>query len=150
MINIQGKRSVRLTVNKTILSQAIQSTLKHEHSPAGSDIGLVLGDDVLLKRLNLKYRAVDAPTDVLSFHTGELDPDSQAMYIGDIIVSLPRAQEQASTGGHSLVDELQLLVVHGTLHLLGYDHLNHDDKKKMQAAQDEILRQLGVYLNMTL
>ena len=150
MINIQVKRSVRLTVDKNILSQAILTTLKHENAPAGSDISLVLGDDALLKRLNLKYRTIDAPTDVLSFQTGELDPDSQAMYIGDIIVSLPRAQEQASTGGHSLADELQLLVVHGTLHLLGYNHLNHDDKKKMQVAQDEILRQLGVYLKIIL
>jgi probable rRNA maturation factor len=150
MINVQVKRSVKLTINKTILSCAAQTTLEHEYAPAGSDISLVIGDDALLKRLNLKYRSINATTDVLSFPSREPDPDTETLYLGDIVISLPRAQEQANSGGHSLADELQLLVVHGTLHLLGYDHMESADKTRMQTAQDDILRQLGVNLELVL
>ncbi len=109
-----------------------------------------MGNDAFLQRLNLKYRNVDSTTDVLSFPSGEIDPDTQAYYLGDIVISLARAQEQSSSEGHALVDELQLLVVHGTLHLLGYDHMETADKVKMQAAQDVILQKLGLKLTSIL
>lgn len=150
MVIIQVKRSVSLPVDKSILLQAAQSTLDSTNTAEKSDLSIVVGNDALLQRLNLKYRRMDSTTDVLSFPSGEVDPDTQAHYLGDIVISLPRAQEQASAEGHPLVDELQLLVVHGTLHLLGYDHLETADKKKMQAAQDNILKQLGLNLANTL
>ena len=84
-----------------------------------SDVSIVIGNDDLLHRLNLKYRQMDAPTDVLSFPSGEVDPDTSSLYLGDVVISLPRAQEQASAEGHPLVEELQLLVVHGTLAPVG-------------------------------
>ena len=133
-------------MDKSILLQAAQLTLELTNADYGSDVSIVVGNDALLQRLNSKYRNVDSTTDVLSFPSGEVDPDTQAYYLGDIVISLPRAQEQASSVGHPLVDELQLLVVHGTLHLLGYDHLEIVDKVKMQAAQDDILKQLGLKL----
>jgi probable rRNA maturation factor len=71
-----------------------------------------------------------------------------AGYLGDIVISLPRARHQASAAGHSLNDELQLLVVHGVLHLLGHDHDTPNRKKKMWAVQDEILRNLGVRIDV--
>ena len=89
---------------------------------------------------------MDAPTDVLSFPSGEVDPDTSSLYLGDVVISLPRAQEQASAEGHPLADELQLLVVHGILHLLGYDHEESKDKKRMRDMQDKILKQLGLDL----
>jgi probable rRNA maturation factor len=147
MVTIQVKRSVRLPVDKSTLLRAAQLTVDLTNPTNKSELSLVVGDDALLQSLNLKYRNVDSTTDVLSFPSGEIDPDTQAFYLGDIVISLPRAQEQASTEGHPLVDEMQLLVVHGTLHLLGYDHIEPADKVKMQAAQDNILRQLG--LNLT-
>jgi probable rRNA maturation factor len=147
MVTIQVKRSVRLPVDKSTLLRAAQLTVDLTNPTNKSELSLVVGDDALLQSLNLKYRNVDSTTDVLSFPSGEIDPDTQAFYLGDIVISLPRAQEQASTEGHPLVDEMQLLVVHGTLHLLGYDHMEPADKVKMQAAQDNILRQLG--LNLT-
>lgn len=150
MVIIQVKRSVSLPVDKSILLQAAQLTLDSTNTAEKSDLSIVVGNDALLQRLNLKYRRMDSTTDVLSFPSGEVDPDTQAHYLGDIVISLPRAQEQASAEGHPLVDELQLLVVHGTLHLLGYDHLETADKKKMQAAQDNILKQLGLNLANTL
>ncbi len=150
MIYLQVKRTVRLQVKKSVLLHAAQLTLEIENATAGSDISVVIGDDALLKRLNLKYLNVDAPTDVLSFSSSVVDPDTKSIYLGDVIISQPQAAYQATAGGHPLVDELQLLVVHGTLHLLGYDHLVRADKKKMQAAQDNVLKQLGLDLHYTL
>ena len=147
MVTIQIKRNIRLTVDKSIILQAAQVVLERTHADDKSDLGIVIGNDALLHQLNLKYRQMDSATDVLSFPTHEVDPDTSDLYLGDIVISLPRAQDQASTEGHSLSDELQLLVVHGTLHLLGYDHVEIKDKKKMQDAQDSILDQLGLNLS---
>lgn len=150
MINLQIKRKVKLPVDKTILLHAAQLTLDLENVTQESALSVVIGDDMLLKKLNYKYRSIDTTTDVLSFPSGELDPDTNLLYLGDVVISLPRAEYQASAGGHPLVDELQLLVVHGTLHLLGYDHLEQADKKKMQAAQDKVLTHLAVKLGINL
>jgi probable rRNA maturation factor len=92
--------------------------------------------------LNRQYLGVDAPTDVLSFPVGEVDPESEALYLGDILISYPQALAQAEAAGHPVQAELQLLVVHGTLHLLGYDHAEEDEKTLMWKAQDEILARL--------
>jgi probable rRNA maturation factor len=150
MVTIQVKRSVRLPVEKSILLRAAQMTLDFANTTKNSDVSIVVGNDALLQRLNLKYRNVDSTADVLSFPSGEIDPDTQAYYLGDIVISLTRAQEQSSSEGYALVDELQLLVVHGTLHLLGYDHMETADKVKMQTAQDVILQKLGLKLTSIL
>lgn len=146
MINLQVKAKVKLPVDKNTLLHAAQVTLEKENVANMSAMSIVIGDDTLLKKLNYKYRNIAAATDVLSFPSNDLDPDTNSLYLGDVIISLPRAEYQASLGGHPLIDELQLLIVHGTLHLLGYDHLGRADKKKMQAAQDEILTQLDIKL----
>jgi probable rRNA maturation factor len=146
MVTIQVKRSVRLPVEKSILVQAARITLKSTGTADNADVSIVIGNDALLHRLNLKYRYTDSPTDVLSFLAGEVDPDTSSLYLGDVVISLPRAQEQASAEGHPLLEELQLLVVHGTLHLLGFDHEEIKDKKKMQVTQDAVLKQLGLSL----
>jgi len=149
MINLQVKRTIKLPVERSTLLLAAQVTLDFENV-SGSDVSIVIGNDELLKKLNRKYRNVDAATDVLSFSTSELDPDTGSIYLGDVVISLPHAEAQAEAGGHFLGDELQLLVVHGILHLLGYDHLEQVDKEKMQVAQDNVLQQLGVRLVSTL
>jgi probable rRNA maturation factor len=107
------------------------------------DLSVVLADDERLQQFNLQFLGVDAPTDVLAFPGGETDPDSQVEYLGDVIVSYERAQAQAASGGYSLEDELQLLVVHGVLHLLGFDHTDERSKADMWARQAEILDILG-------
>jgi probable rRNA maturation factor len=143
MVTIQIKRNVKLPVDKSILLQAARTTLESTSSAEYSAVSIVIGNDDLLHKLNQQYRQVDAPTDVLSFPSGEVDPE---IYLGDVVISLPRAREQASAEGHPIVEELQLLVVHGILHLLGYDHEETKDKKRMQITQDKILNQLGVAL----
>jgi probable rRNA maturation factor len=144
MVTIQVKRNVRLEVEKSILLQAARITLEATETPENVDASIVIGNDDLLHELNLNYRHADAPTDVLSFPSAEVDPDTSLRYLGDVVISLPRAQEQASTEGHPLAEELQLLVVHGMLHLLGFDHEESRDKQKMWVIQDEILKQLGL------
>ena len=150
MINIQVKRTLRLPVDKAILRKAAQLTLDSAKAALQTDLGIVIGSDALLHRLNLQYRQVDATTDVLSFASGEIDPDTTDLYLGDVVISLPKAQEQADAEHHPLADELQLLVVHGTLHLLGFDHAENKEKKRMQASQDQILNQLGLKLTSKL
>ncbi len=84
------------------------------------------------------------PTDVLSFPASETDPETGTSYLGDILVSIPRAEAQAQAAGHPLEAEVQLLVVHGVLHLLGYDHANPEEKSRMWAAQAEVLEGIGL------
>ncbi len=150
MVTLQVKRPVRLPVDKSILLNAAQVTLEFSDTKSPSDVGIVVGNDTLLQNLNHKYRGVNATTDVLSFPSGEKDPDTSDLYLGDVVISLERAQEQAAAEGHPVADELQLLVVHGVLHLLGFDHMKTSDKKQMQAAQDKILSTLGMDIVITL
>jgi probable rRNA maturation factor len=144
MVTIQVKGRTGLPVEKSILLNAARVTLESTGTDENADLSVVIGNDDLLHELNLKYRHTDTTTDVLSFPSGEVDPDTSKLYLGDVVISLPRAQIQASTEGHPLAEELQLLVVHGTLHLLGYDHEEVNDKKKMQITQETILKQLGL------
>ena len=131
-------------ISHTVLARAAGQTLRHENAGSEADITVVLSDDKQLHDLNRQFLGIDAPTDVLAFPSGETDPDSHNPYLGDVIISYPRALAQAKAGGHSTEAELQLLIVHGVLHLLGYDHATPEEKKGMWAAQAEILTSLGV------
>lgn len=111
---------------------------------ANADLTIVLTDDRQLHELNLDYLDVDAPTDVLSFPASETDPETGTTYLGDIVLSVPRAMEQAQAAGHSVEAEAQLLVVHGVLHLLGYDHAAEEEKAIMWAEQAKVLERLGL------
>jgi probable rRNA maturation factor len=104
---------------------------------------LVITGDQEVRDLNHQYLGIDEETDVLAFPAGEIDPDEEVLYLGDVIISYPRAVQQAMAAGHKVEAEIQLLVVHGILHLLGYDHLDPGDKTAMWSLQDEILTGLG-------
>ena len=143
MIYLQTNESLSLPIDTEILEQAAQETLRHQSAPAEAELTLVLTDDEQLRQLNHEFLGVDAPTDVLSFPSGDVDPDTQALYLGDILISYPRAQAQSQAGGHTVENELRLLVVHGVLHLLGYDHAEEGGKVEMWHAQAEILTRLG-------
>ncbi len=141
MIYIESSNEVK-TVEPNLIENAVRAALKHQS--ADGDITVVLTDDAQLHELNRDYLGVDAPTDVLSFPASETDPETGARYLGDILISIPRAGTQALAAGHPLESEVQLLVVHGTLHLLGYDHAESEEKSKMWKAQDEILKSIGL------
>ncbi len=140
MIHIEAETSFP----KKMLAEAARAALEHESESLNSDLSIILADDARLHELNLNYLGVDAPTDVLSFPAAETDPETGARYLGDILISVPRARAQAEAAGHALEAELQLLVVHGVLHLLGHDHAQAREKRRMWKAQAEILESLGL------
>ncbi len=128
---------------KQLVVNAADQTLRLED--ASGDLTIVLTDDAQLQALNRQYLGVDAPTDVLSFASGEPDPETGATYLGDVVLSVPQAQVQAAAAGHPLEAEVQLLVVHGVLHLLGYDHAEPEAKGRMWVAQAAALGRLGLH-----
>lgn len=145
MINIESK----FAFPKELLERAARAALTHQQQSPDVDLSIVLTDDARLKQLNRDYLGIDAPTDVLSFPASESDgsendPETGSPYLGDILISIPRAKAQAKAAGHALESEVQLLVVHGVLHLLGHDHAKPKEKKKMWQAQGEILKSLGL------
>jgi len=127
-----------------LAENAVAAALKHQSAPANADLTIVLSDDKQLHELNLQWMGVDSPTDVLSFPSDEIDPENGNRYLGDILISVQRAAEQARAAGHSVEAEVQLLSVHGVLHLMGHDHAEADEKARMWKAQAEILAQLGL------
>jgi probable rRNA maturation factor len=127
-----------------LLERAARFTLDFESVPVDSDLTIVLTDDAQLHELNLEYLGVDAPTDVLSFPADEEDPETGVRYLGDILISIPRATQQAQAAGHPVEAEVQLLVVHGTLHLLGHDHAEAGEKARMWKAQAGVMSKLGL------
>ncbi len=126
-----------------ILERAARAALSFSGASDG-DLTIMLTDDARIQALNREFLGHDAPTDVLSFPADEPDPETDRRYLGDIVLSLPRAAEQAGERGHSLEAEVQLLVVHGVLHLLGHDHADEAEKASMWAAQAAILETLGI------
>jgi probable rRNA maturation factor len=143
MIHIDCLEDFAGSFNDSLLKDAAQLVLATLRPGLEDDLTVVIDSEQALQDLNLEYRGVDAPTDVLSFEMNDPDPESGRMYLGDIIISYPRAKAQAEVAGHALEAELQLLVVHGSLHLLGYDHNHTEDKNQMWAIQAEILKNLG-------
>jgi probable rRNA maturation factor len=127
-----------------LLERAAYAALEHEDESREAELSIVLTDNEHMQELNLNYLGIDAPTDVLSFPASETDPESGVRYIGDILISIPRAQSQADAAGHPIELEVQLLVVHGVLHLLGHDHAEPVEKDRMWKAQLEILNSLGL------
>lgn len=127
-----------------VLTAAAEAALVYEG--AAGDITISVVDDEEIHRMNREYRGVDRPTDVLSFPAAEGDafPAIPDAFLGDIAISLPRAEMQAEEYGHSLLRELTFLTVHGTLHLLGYDHMMDEDRARMFARQDEILEKMRI------
>jgi probable rRNA maturation factor len=142
MITIEAHPSILL--EPELVQRAASAALEHQSAAADADLTIVLTDDEQLQDLNQEYRDIDAPTDVLSFPASEADPETGRLYLGDILISVQRAEEQAAEAGHPLEAEIQLLVVHGVLHLLGHDHAEDKEKLRMWTAQAEILARLGL------
>lgn len=124
--------------------------------PENTEMSVTLMDNEYIHEINKKYRGVDKPTDVISFAIEEDDPDEVPIIlpegeefdipknIGDIMVSMDKVKEQAEYLGHSEDRELGFLVVHGFLHLNGYDHMKEEDEKEMFGLQREILDSYGL------
>ncbi|MEN6582055.1 MAG: rRNA maturation RNase YbeY [Armatimonadota bacterium] len=118
--------------------------LQAEDCSANTEVSILLTDDKQIAELNKQYRGIEDPTDVLSFSLIEGDdefpPDEEGGLLGDVVISIETAQKQAEAQGHDLDHEIDVLLVHGLLHLLGYDHAEPEDEKEMFGRQAEILK----------
>ena len=130
------------------IENIVLATLAHQGKSVNADLTIVITDDEQLHQLNRKFLGIDTPTDVLAFPAGHTDPDTDRAYVGDVIISYPMASRQAQRAGHSISDEILLLVVHGILHLLGHDHHSSDEQSTMWTAQNEILASIELDINM--
>lgn len=125
-------------VRAATLRTAARAALDVARGGRTASLTIVVSGDAALRKLNRDFLGIDEPTDVLSFAV-----DEDSAYLGDVVISLMRARAQAKSGGHTLTDELRLLVIHGVLHLLGYDHDTPAQRKHMWAVQAKALRRVG-------
>lgn len=113
------------------------------------EVSVTLTDNTYIHTLNRQYRGIDRPTDVLSFALNEseepeIDGGLDVNVLGDLIISVERAEEQAADYGHSVRREMAFLTVHGMLHLLGYDHMEDEERAEMEAEQRFVMDKLGI------
>ncbi len=142
-IVVQVEGDVELPLAR--LGEAVTWVLRKHAAAPGAGVSIVITSDEAVRELNRQYRGIDRPTDVLSFVADPLSvPDDDAVYLGDLILALPYIQRQAAAEGHAWEDEITLAVVHGALHLLGYDHDTPEHQARMWAAQAEALAALNV------
>ena len=148
-----------------LAEDVIAFCLSHENFPYEAEVNLTLTDNEEIHRINLEYRQIDRPTDVLSFPMAdypvpgdfsdieERDPDAfhpetGELMFGDIIISMDKVKEQAKAYGHSNTRELAFLVAHSMLHLMGYDHMVEEERIVMERKQEEILKSCGYIREM--
>ena len=141
----------------SLVRKAAESALKAEGVAEDCILSVLLTDDEGIRRINREFRELDRPTDVLSFpmnefvpgafdaEAGEWDYDDQAVVLGDMVLSLERAHAQGEEFGHGPDREISYLTVHSVLHLLGYDHLDEGEEKRLMREREEyIMQQLGL------
>ncbi len=138
------------SVNESALSAAITTVLQQHDCAAGCSLTVAVTTNEAVASLNQQFRGVESPTDILSFPSGtsSVTIPGIAPYLGDLVIAYPYASEQAAREGHDLDANFSLLVVHGTLHLLGYDHDTPENRAEMWASQDAALTALGLPLSM--
>ena len=142
-----GQESFPITYSmKMLVRRAVVASLDYEGYGADTEVSVTFTDNEGIRAVNSQFRGIDAPTDVLSFPLTEYEsasfPESS---LGDIVISLERADEQAKEFGHSFEREIAFLTVHSMLHLLGYDHVNSEEEDaEMRRRQREILESMGL------
>ena len=135
---------------RTNIRKCCEEALSEENIDDDAEVSVTLVNNSEIRELNREHRDKDSVTDVLSFPMGEdgefdVNPDTECIMLGDIVISAPRAEEQAKEYGHSLMRELCFLATHSIFHLLGYDHeVSKEEEKKMFDKQDRVLEKLGI------
>ncbi|CDM68629.1 Endoribonuclease YbeY [Clostridium bornimense] len=160
--NNQSKKEVKDELND-LLEEVINFTIEEEKVDVDVEVSLLYVDNEEIKNINKEFRKIDRVTDVLSFpmlsypegkvykdiyykdkELLERNLDNGVLILGDIVLSLERAEEQRIEFGHSFLREAAYLTVHSVLHLLGYDHINDSDKEKMRRREEEILNKFQI------
>lgn len=130
---------------EAVCEQAARAALQAGGLEAGAaELSLVLADDIMLRRLNREWRGLDKPTNVLSFPAGDAPPPGAPLLLGDVILAFETVSAEAVTQGKGFCDHLRHLVIHGVLHLLGFDHEESAEAEVMEALEVRILAGLGV------
>ena len=133
----------KLPIKKVRIRSLALKVLKIENADKNAEVSVLLTDDAQIAELNKQYRDIDGPTDVLSFafDEGEEDfgIDEGEHMLGDVVISMETAEKQAQASQKTLEEEVDMLLVHGILHLLGYDHAEPEEEENMFKKQNEIL-----------
>lgn len=138
---------------RMLIRRCCNAVLTYENFDGSAEVSVTIVDDEKIRELNSKHRGIDKSTDVLSFPMGEngvyeVNHDSGAKILGDIVISIEHAYEQAEKYGHSLQREVGFLTVHSLLHLLGYDHENGGlEAVHMREKEEAVLTQMGLKRN---
>jgi probable rRNA maturation factor len=151
-INILIEEDLETGLDSEWLQRIVEKPLLVEGIPANAEISLVVTGQERIQELNRNYRGQDRPTDVLSFSMTEqqeeeeltafIGPPDGLLHLGEVIISYPQAEIQAKEQGHSLKKEMAILIVHGVLHILGYDHEKPELEPAMKAKEKEILAEI--------
>lgn len=150
-VNIYNKQR-KMAVSedlRTLIKTCCAAALECENFSEDASVDVTLVSNKKIREYNRDFRQVDRATDVLSFPLGDggeydVDPDSGEYLLGDIVISLEKAAEQAAEYGHSYEREVGFLTVHSMLHLLGYDHIEEPDGDEMRAHEKVILQKIGL------
>ena len=138
------KRGLGHPETAALVKKAAAAALRAEGVDEPCEIGVTLTNDKGIHGINCEQRGVDRPTDVLSFPIDEMNYDTNRRYLGDMVLSLERAEAQGEEYGGGFAHEVQYLTVHSVLHLLGYDHLDEgEEKANMRAREKAIMKELG-------
>ncbi len=146
--NQQEKMTVTQAIEDRII-EVLEETARVHKVDDLAEVSLMFTDDETIHEMNREYRGIDRPTDVLSFALEEGEEEEiyggpEENLLGDIIISVETATRQAEEYGHSVEREMAFLALHGMLHLLGYDHMEEEERKEMRAQEEAILASLGI------
>ena len=143
MLTIKSRQAVRKELDTKRLQSAASTAFRMLEFDTQPEVTLQITDDQTIQKFNLQYRDTDEATDVLSFENSFTDPESGETYLGDILISYETAKKQANARGLEIMAELEMLLVHGILHLAGMDHAVCSDWEEMSTLQDAILAELN-------
>lgn len=133
---------------ETMINKVVKECLLYEKIGTDYEISVSFVNNEEIKDLNTRFRGKNKETDVLSFPMDEeIDIEGQTPLLGDIVISVEKAQEQANEYNHSLIREIAYLTAHSMLHLMGYDHMTEEDKKIMRDKEKDIMKNLGIFKN---
>ncbi len=159
---LEEETEIKFTFNYTELAQrVVDFCLDYASFPYEAEVNLTLTNNEGIHAINKEFRDIDRPTDVLSFpmlsyetpgdfsfldeeDSDDFNPDTGEALLGDIIISVDKVFEQAESYGHSVEREFAFLITHSMLHLFGYDHMEEDEAKVMEAKQKDILHQMNI------
>ena len=146
--NEQNKEKAGFGLRR-LIKKAVKAALECENFGYDCTVSVTFTDNEQIREKNREFRGIDSATDVLSFpmydiKNGDMPFEGEIFELGDIVLSLERAREQAEEFGHSYERECAFLTVHSVLHLLGYDHMEDDEKKAMREREEEIMKQIGL------